>query len=192
MKLACVILTGGKSSRMGRPKESVMLADGRTMIEHVISALAPLEAPIHLSCSAAPSSYLRALGLPLILDSQPFAGPLLAILRALEEADADRILIVCCDQPLLRTGTLRSLVDGSIGDAPTFLSDEFGVRYDPFPCVVPRALTENLRRFIDGGGRSPRRWRSTFECRWIAIPAEVAKTLTSFNSESDLCKAEGI
>jgi len=175
---------------MGRPKEEVRLADGRTMIEHVIAALSVLEAPIHLSCSATPSPYLLSLGLPFIKDSELFAGPLFALVRALEDSDADRILVVCCDQPRLQSDMLQALLAISADNVPTVLSDTLGNRYDPFPCVIPSGLLDNLRAFVAGGGNSPRRWLSCIDCRWFEIHPSLSPSLASFNSEDDLRHCE--
>lgn len=64
-----VILVGGRSSRMGRPKAE-LLVEGRTLLEWMVRGLAPAFAET-LVCGAGAPPGARS-----VADQHPMAGPL--------------------------------------------------------------------------------------------------------------------
>lgn len=182
---AAMVLAGGRSSRMGTPKEAVLLPDGRTMLQHVLDALEPLRVRTHLSVAREPSPYLRSLGLPLVVDTSDFEGPLSAIVEGLIQTSADQLLVVCCDQPLLRPDVLGELLK-SDPVRPTFFRNAAGESLAPFPGLFPRTALESMRTALAAGERSPRRWIQGTECAWIPIADDAARSCQSLNCSQDL------
>lgn len=185
-RAAVLVLAGGRSSRMGTPKDAVALADGRTMLEHVLAALRPLNLPIHLSTAAAPSAYQLSHGLPIIADAESFAGPLAAAAHALAHIDAHGLLVVCCDQPLLQTRLLAELLPTHGDERPAFFADAAGASLAPFPGYFPRSAAASIADALAAGVRSPRRWSATHDCRFVGLTAEETATIRSLNSPEDL------
>lgn len=105
--LTGAILAGGLSTRMGRDKATLIMADGRTMIEHVIDALKPLCAQIVIVGPAMPNAPRE---LRVINDLRPHCGPLGGIEAVLASGVGREYLVCPCDAPLINTETLRLLL----------------------------------------------------------------------------------
>jgi molybdopterin-guanine dinucleotide biosynthesis protein A len=99
------ILVGGRSTRMGRDK-AFLEVDGRALVLRVAETIAPFCGTVTLLGDPAVHGVL---GLPVIPDQFPGAGPLAGIEAALRCTTADRNLIVACDMPSLDPSILASL-----------------------------------------------------------------------------------
>jgi len=120
--LRSLILAGGKSSRMGSDK-CLLQVDGVACIQRVAMTLAEagLE-PIRISV-ASPEHMERyggvldsSLQIEWVVDSNPYAGPIEAILDALTDPFCnDPLQIAPVDVPWLEMGLLIGL-EGGIGD----------------------------------------------------------------------------
>ena len=104
MTLTGAIFCGGQSSRMGRDKASLELS-GRPMVLWVETAMR--EAGIERIYTVGGQTHS---GLPSLPDSQPHAGPLSALIDAIE-AFGD-VFVCPCDVPLISDA---SLVESSLG-----------------------------------------------------------------------------
>ena len=108
-RLAGLLLTGGRSRRMGRDKSQLVLG-GRTMAARLGGLLVEVVGPA-LALEVGPGSS----GLAAVREAPPFAGPLAAVVagwRALAAAGhTGPVLVVACDLPLLDAAALRLLAD---------------------------------------------------------------------------------
>jgi molybdopterin-guanine dinucleotide biosynthesis protein A len=100
------ILTGGASRRMGRTK-SLLPFRGHTLVEHIARQMAGCTGSVTLV--GFPSVH-ESLGLPVIADDYPGAGPLGGIITALRKTRSDWNLIVACDMPLLTPEVFDKLI----------------------------------------------------------------------------------
>ncbi|MEO8758802.1 MAG: molybdenum cofactor guanylyltransferase MobA [Devosia sp.] len=98
--IACVILAGGKSSRMGVEKALVMLG-GTPLVVRAIARLRNQVGKLVIS-SNGDTDRFRACGIPVVADIVPDCGPaggLLAGLRWAQSEGASFLLTVACDTP---------------------------------------------------------------------------------------------
>lgn len=182
---AILILAGGRSSRMGCPKDEVVLAGCVTMLGRVLKAVRPLGLNIYLSTSNAPSPAHAATGLPLVSDATPGEGPLAAIGHAFAVLPAQGFLVVCCDQPLLTTALLQRLLDAR-NNTPTFFSSHEGAPLMPFPGHYPAAMASDIVEALARGERSPSRWATRHECRLVSLAPDECLLTRSFNTQDEL------
>ncbi len=115
-KIACVVLVGGESRRMGEDKASVDLV-GKALVERVLDVVRPLFKNLYIGAHD-DSSLGDAYGLPTVIDTLPGRGPALGVCAALERADEERVFVVSCDLPMLRAEVveyLTTLVDKNDG-----------------------------------------------------------------------------
>ena len=102
-----IILAGGRSTRMGTNKALLRLSPGGdTVIERVVSRLGEAGLAPDLLITNTPLEY-AFLGLPMVPDDVPGAGPLGGILTALNHSTCERVLVVACDMPMLNPMLLR-------------------------------------------------------------------------------------
>jgi molybdopterin-guanine dinucleotide biosynthesis protein A len=114
--IACVVLVGGESRRMGEDKASLDLA-GKAMVERVLDIVRPLFAELYIGAHE-DSSLGDAYGLPTVIDSLPGRGPALGVCAALEKASVERVFVVSCDLPMLKREVveyLTTMVEGAEG-----------------------------------------------------------------------------
>lgn len=91
-----VVLCGGVSRRMGTDKGKLVLGD-ETLVARAIRALSPVSSEVVLSCGSEPK--YSDLGLRLVFDSEPDAGPLAGIASSMDACDSDWLAVLACDLP---------------------------------------------------------------------------------------------
>ena len=108
--VAGFVLAGGQSRRMGRDKALLAGIDGPLVAQ---VALQVREAAGTVALLGDPAKYGH-LGFPVVADVIAGRGPmsgLHAALLATESTDAERILIVACDLPNVKSQFLKRLLD---------------------------------------------------------------------------------
>ena len=115
MRASAIVLAGGRSARMGRPKAMLRIGTS-TLIERTVAEL--LHAFDDVVVVAAPETEgieLPALGAAAIVrDSEAYRGPAEALARGLRAARHDVAFACSCDLPMLRAevaGRLIALID---------------------------------------------------------------------------------
>jgi molybdopterin-guanine dinucleotide biosynthesis protein A len=115
MDLACIILAGGASSRMGSDKRRLLLwgASGPTLLEHVLAVAGHIcgERIVVLNDPATWAD----LDARLVQDAYPDSGPLGGVASGLAAMSAERAIVLACDLPLLRVELLQGLIESSDG-----------------------------------------------------------------------------
>lgn len=138
------VFAGGRSSRFGSDKARATY-QGRTIVEHIAAALAPL-GPV--SVVTHPDRSFADLGLRTLHDRTPDRGPLSGLQVALEDADAQWIAVAPCDTLGLEASWYGSMLQRASGRAVCF---EDGERSHPMVGLYQVALrSEVARRLGDG------------------------------------------
>ncbi len=108
--LGGIILAGGQSRRMGRPKAFLTLRpDGPTLIELVLRSVRAVAADLILVTNA-PDQYAH-LGLRMEPDRFPGQGSLAGIHAGLAASRHEHNLVVACDMPFLNPALLTYLAE---------------------------------------------------------------------------------
>ncbi len=110
--LSGLILAGGQSRRMGQDKAFMPLR-GRTLIERVIDALAPLCSELILVTNS--REKFAHLDLRAVPDTFAGTGSLGGLYSGLAAASAELAIAVACDMPFLNTSLLAHLVEVAAG-----------------------------------------------------------------------------
>ena len=111
--IACVVLVGGESRRMGEDKARAELA-GKALVERVLDVVRPLFSELYIGAhddTALGDSY----GLPTVIDTLPGRGPALGVCSALENARAELVFVVSCDLPMLSANVIEFLASKAEG-----------------------------------------------------------------------------
>ncbi|MGJ7920677.1 molybdenum cofactor guanylyltransferase [Neobacillus sp. LXY-4] len=112
MKAGAIILSGGKSSRMGTNKALLKLKD-KPNIERVKDELSTLVDDIILVANE-PDTY-QFLKLKTVKDEYPGQGPLAGIHAGLKASRHDINLVVACDMPFVTADLARILLERAEG-----------------------------------------------------------------------------
>jgi molybdopterin-guanine dinucleotide biosynthesis protein A len=198
------ILIGGQSTRMGEwtDKATLLLADGRTMVEHVAAALRALCDDIVFVGAYSPrlagggvgeSQPARssgghpgqARGYLHVADLRPQAGPLGAIEALLASNLADEYLVCPCDVPRITPEVLRLLL--AHREAPaTVLCIRGREQFEPLPARIASSALPVVRRLLDAGQRSVWRLMEELPAAIVEIDECHAAALRNVNTHDDL------
>ncbi len=159
---AGLILCGGRSSRMGRPKALLPWAGG-TMLEHVAATLRRVVD--ELVVVGAAELELPPLDATVVVDEEPFLGPLAGLAAGLAVARAPSVFATATDTPWLRA----ELVEALLREGPT-VAVESGGRVQPLVAVYPRDGAEQAAALLAAGARRPLALLESLAYR--RIPAE--------------------
>lgn len=107
-KMALIILAGGKSSRMGGGDKALLPLGKETMVEVIISRLAPLFQEIIIVAKDAEP--YNKLPVQVVHDQYPGFGPISGIHAGLQ-ASCERVnFVIACDLPLIRAELVEMML----------------------------------------------------------------------------------
>lgn len=106
LPVTALILCGGRSKRMGRPK-AFLPYEGSTMISHVIKSIGGLFRET-LLVSNEPEAF-EDLGMDVVKDILPYRGPMGGILSGLLVARYPHVFVIACDMPLVTESLIMPL-----------------------------------------------------------------------------------
>jgi molybdenum cofactor guanylyltransferase len=156
--MSAIILAGGQSRRMGRPKAMLELG-GTTILARIVSELAKAcEEIVVVTAPLAVQSFLieEALGatsamVRIVRDETAYAGAAIALVKGLR-AVRNQVAFVCsCDVPLVRAATARALCQ--ILDRHDAVVPEIQGNPQPLCAVYRKRVAEPMSREIDKGER---------------------------------------
>ncbi|AYJ80923.1 molybdenum cofactor guanylyltransferase [Aliarcobacter cryaerophilus ATCC 43158] len=110
-EIPCVILSGGKSSRMGEDKSLLSFSSSNSLIEFQYKRLKPYFKDIFISSKIDKFDFLDD-KTKLILDiNQDIYSPILALQTILEKFD--KVFIITVDTPFVKLETIEKLINSS-------------------------------------------------------------------------------
>ena len=107
-----VVLCGGKSSRMGRPKLSLPFGS-ELMLPRVVRIMSEVVSPIVVVAATGQDLPELPSNVRIVRDEQEYLGPLAGIelgLRALQESGVEAAYVSSCDVPLLQTAFIAEMI----------------------------------------------------------------------------------
>jgi molybdopterin-guanine dinucleotide biosynthesis protein A len=146
------VLCGGASARMGRDKALVPY-QGVPMAARVAAALreggcAPVVA------IGGDAAGLPAVGLAVVPDCWPGQGPVGGVLTALAEwPDAQVVMVVSCDVPLLTAATVRAVLRALVAAPDAFVAVAVAGRVQPLCAAWRPAAGPALLAAFEAGER---------------------------------------
>lgn len=146
------VLAGGRSSRMGRDKAMTPFR-GEPLIARPLAALREAGAA-EIVVVGGDQSSIPELGVELVPDRHPGAGPLGGLITALARSPFDLVVVLACDLPLLPADVVRTLVRELGGSTAPALVPVVEGRLQPMTAAYRRGIEPRLREMFDSGTRS--------------------------------------
>jgi molybdopterin-guanine dinucleotide biosynthesis protein A len=157
-KVVGVILAGGRARRMNNQDKGLINFKGRPMVSFALAALAPVVDCVLINANRNLEQY-RQFGWPVISDqTDNFDGPLAGVLSAMIHADAEVLLVVPCDSPLIKIEHLQKLLDKLIESKADVAVAFDGERLHPVFLAIKTDLQMSLQNYLDGGHRKMMDW----------------------------------
>jgi molybdopterin-guanine dinucleotide biosynthesis protein A len=104
--IPCIILSGGKSSRMGEDKSLLPFANEKALIEYQYKKLSKIFQSVYIS------SKIDKFDFPcnIIYDKNEIYSPMVALQSILQTLKDEKVFIVTVDAPLLKEETIKLLI----------------------------------------------------------------------------------
>jgi molybdopterin-guanine dinucleotide biosynthesis protein A len=189
IKITGVILAGGQARRMNHQDKGLVCYRGHPLVSYAIAALAPLVHETIINANRHHEQY-QAFGLPVVADqTDSFDGPLAGILTAMIHSDADVLLIVPCDAPLITTQHLQKLLM-----VRTELNADIAVAFDgervhPVFLAIKSSLQASLQHYLASGQRKVQTWLALHN----TVPVDFSDApaiFTNINTLTELFRLE--
>ncbi len=190
-KVAGVILAGGRARRMNNQDKGLVNFKGRPMVSYALAALVPVVDFVLINANRNIDQY-RQFGYPVISDqTDSFDGPLAGILSAMIHVDADVLVVVPCDSPLIKAEHLQKLLLARAErDADIAVAFD-GTRLHPVFLAIKTSLQANLQDYLAGGQRKAADWLA----QQNLVPVDFSdepELFSNINSMDELAKLEEI
>jgi molybdenum cofactor guanylyltransferase len=186
MTISAVLLAGGKSSRMGQDKATVLFR-GTPLWKNQLDLLYQLELE-KILVSAMSDPPWRPADVDFVADKQPSRGPLSGIAATLSRITSDYLLTLPIDTPFMTEVYLRSLCSGienGRGIVP-LIKD----RAEPLVAIYPRAAEAEFTRALSGNDFSlqplVRRLIQSGKLQPITVSLEERNLFRNLNEPEDV------
>jgi molybdenum cofactor guanylyltransferase len=185
-----LILTGGKSSRMGEDKGQINY-HGVSQVEHCYDLLSRVTDQCFVSCREDQLDLPHLKNCQKITDKFLGMGPMGGILTAMQEHPNARILVLAVDLPFVSFESLKTLVDGADGMkvASAFLNPIKNWAEPLFTIYEPKAYSKFLQ-VLSMRKSCPR--KVLLNSNILLIKPEDASILDNANTKEDYLYAQSI
>lgn len=182
-----LILCGGSGSRMHGEEKGLREFRGKPAVAIAADVLAPLCRVVHISANRNLEAY-EALDLgPVRADRRDgFQGPLAGVEQLAPHLQADVLLLLPCDMPLLSGEVPTRLLTVLRSEPELQLTYARGNGRDHFLCAALRRLAlQELSAYLDDGHRAVRTWYATLTHRAVDFSPPSSLGLRNFNHPDD-------
>lgn len=188
MKLTGIILSGGKSSRMGREKGTSLLM-GKPLIDYAVDVLSQICEHIIIGANTNDYNYL---GYPVAKDEVEDVGPIGGIYSCLKSSQTEDNLVLSCDMPLVPVILMQYIYsEKGLFDAviPVFKGFQ-----EPLCAYYNKSVTAEMQRSIENRKYKIQDVAGRFNTKLLTIdssfPFYQDNLFTNINSPEDLKKVE--
>lgn len=194
MRPPAVILAGGRSSRMGGGDKCLLPMNGKSLIAHVLAAIAPQTGDILINTNNDPAAYLK-FGLPVLPDVIPgFQGPLAGLLTGMlwsrrRHPRQAYILSVAGDVPLLPPDLVAQLARNLTDQKADIAIARCAQGLHPTIGLWPVDLADRLEHdLMETALRAMREWSGQFR---VAEVTFASASLININTPAELAACRG-
>lgn len=188
-KTTGVILAGGLARRMNYQDKGLVFYQGHPLVSYAIAALKPLVNELIINANRHHEQY-QQFGLPVFADqSNNFDGPLAGIFSAMIHSDAEVLLIVPCDAPLIQTKHLQKLLDtrASLNADVAVAFD--GERQHSVFLAIHTCLQTSLEHYLASGQRKVQTWLALHNTVQVDF-SDTPEIFTNINTLTELSLLE--
>ncbi len=165
-----LILTGGRSTRMGQDKSRLVYHD-KPQRDHLIDLLSPYCDTVFWSVNADQAAELEQTHPPVIVDEFDLPSPLNGILSAFQRDPDVAWLVVACDMPLITSQSLDVLIQGrNSAKLATAFYDSDGQSPEPLYGIYEPAFGPILKQAFLAGAYSPRQLLQQNDVQLLMVP----------------------
>ncbi|MCB1762949.1 MAG: molybdenum cofactor guanylyltransferase, partial [Gammaproteobacteria bacterium] len=157
-QITAVILAGGRGRRMGGQDKGLLELDGRPLIKHVLTGIAPHVGAVIINANRNLDRY-SGFGYPVVRDDLAgFQGPLAGFAAAMVAATTPYIITLPCDGPRVPVAYVQTMRVTLQSSGAELAVAHDGERLQPVYALVPCSLSADLINFLAKGDRKIELW----------------------------------
>ena len=157
-QIDAVILAGGMARRMGGDDKGLVELNGEAMIKHTIDRIKPQVKEILINANRNQTRYAE-FGFKVISDEHSgFLGPLAGMITAMGQTDADYLLVVPCDCPLLPLDLVPRMLAAIEAEKAEIAVASDGEYEQPVVLLLKPSLRDSMKAFLEAGERKVDFW----------------------------------
>lgn len=115
--IPCVILCGGKSSRMGEDKALLPFSNYNTLTQYQFDRLKLHFKDIYLSSKTNKFDFLKSHENIIYDNISDESSPLIALKSILETVKSDKVFVITVDTPFVKIDSIEKLIDESLSNS---------------------------------------------------------------------------
>ncbi|SIR33935.1 molybdenum cofactor guanylyltransferase MobA [Shewanella morhuae] len=157
-QIDAVILAGGMARRMGGDDKGLVELNGEAMIKHTIDRIKPQVKEILINANRNQTRYAE-FGFKVISDEHSgFLGPLAGMIAAMGKTDAEYLLVVPCDCPLLPLDLVPRMLAAIEAEGAELAVASDGEYEQPVVMLLKPSLRDSMKAFLEAGERKVDFW----------------------------------
>ncbi len=183
MKLGSIILAGGRSRRMGQPKESLPFQDN-SLLGHTVDTLLDCTFPVYVVARDTEQELPPlCLEVEFAYDQESDQGPLMGIRSGLEalQGQCDAAFVIGCDHPYLDPDSVGWLAQ-QLGDHDMVIV-KAGDTLQPLGAIYRLSILDTVKTMLAEGIHTPKTLVDRVRARIIS-----EEELTAFDPEHHLIR----
>jgi aldehyde:ferredoxin oxidoreductase len=178
--MSAVVLTGGRSRRMGTDKALLMWKD-KNFLETILQVLSMFS---DVMVSAADSESYRGIHENIVADIYRDAGPIGGIYSSLVASKHEYIFVTACDTPFLSAGLVNGICRAAEGYQCCVPREENG-RVHSLCGVYHKSMVSILKEQIEDGRYKIALAYDKIRIKYFDLSPEQAAELRNFNTEDE-------
>lgn len=176
-----IILTGGKSTRMGTDK-GLVLFNEKPFVEHIIEALKPLADEIILVGN---NKEYDSFNLKRVDDLIENAGPLAGLYTGLKHSKTEANLVLSCDVPLISSAVLKQLIAVN-EEGFDMVQVQSQDKTMPLIALYKKHCLHSCLRLLNSGERRLRLLANELKYKTIVLESDFEKHTANINTKKEL------
>lgn len=184
MNIGCVILAGGKSSRMGEDK-ALLDYNGKNFIEKIADEMSSFTEKIIARGNNSDFTSLTKESWRIISDIYPDHGPIGGLHAALKGCESDALFCVSCDIPLITEELARKICDEMTLDMDAIIAVTADGKSHPLCGVYRKKLCQRMGEQILQDNNRMMELLKKCHVKYMHLDEETSKQLANINTRSE-------
>ncbi len=194
--ITCVILSGGRATRMKGLDKGLQLFKGLPLVEHVYNRIKVQVGTVIINANRNLDKYREICTTVCADENEDYDGPLAGFMAGLELAPTPYLLTVPCDAPYVPhdlVERLKIVLMQSQAQIATVRAPENGVlRAQPVFTLMRTEVMENLQKFMTGKDKKIQTWSASLNQVFVDFdtPGDDPAAFCNINSTEELERIE--
>ena len=191
MKIGCIILAGGKSSRMGEDK-ALLEYEGKYFIEKIAEELSFFDEKIIARGNNSALTKITDSDWKVIPDIYLNHGPMGGLHAALRECELEAMFVVTCDMPLI-TGELVKQICNEMHEQHGILEDNIDAliavtndgKYHPLCGIYKKELYQVMEKHLKQDNNRMMSILKSCNVKYLELDEEASRQLANVNTRKE-------